>query len=90
METPEYEAQIEFLAQQYSDETLESALVAMLWGLATNPEEYDRITQSIRVAKSRSFDEERPRFRIFFEIVDNSTVLLVWIEEIGATEEIES
>ena len=87
-EAPEYQAQAESLAQVFSDETLEAALLGILWGIATNPEQYDRVTWNIRVAKSRSFDAEHPCFRMFFEIVDDDKVLLLWIEEIGGTEEI--
>jgi hypothetical protein len=87
VETPEYEAQLESLAQTYSDETLEASLLGLLWGIATNPEKFDKVTWSIYVAKSRSFDAG-PCFRVFFQIIDENKVLLLWIEEIGGTEEI--
>src|ERR1700733_3061213 len=87
VETPEYEAQLESLAQTYSDETLEVFLLGLLWGIAANPEKYDKVTWSIYTAKSRSFDDG-PSFRVFFEIVDENKVLLLWIEEIGGTDEI--
>ena len=87
VETPEYVAQLESLAQAYSDETLEVFLLGLLWGIAANPEKYDKVTGNIYLAKSRSFDAG-PCFRLFFEIVDENKVGLLWIEEIGGTEEI--
>lgn len=89
VETPEYEAQLESLAQIYSDEVLESAIQGVLWGIAKNPERYDRVTGNIWRARSRSFDPEHPSFKIFFGIPNETEVLLMWIEEIGGTEEIE-
>jgi hypothetical protein len=87
VETPEYVDQAESLAQIYSDETLELYLLGVLWGIATNPSQYDRGTGNIYVARSRSFDAG-PTFRILFEIIDENKVGLLWIEEIGGIEEL--
>ncbi len=92
VETPEYEAQLESLAQVYSDEVLESAIQGVLRGKMCEdpPERHDKVTGNIwRSYMSRSFDPEHPSFKIFFGIPNESEVLLVWIEEIGGTEEIE-
>lgn len=89
VETPEYNAQLESFATKYSDELLEAALMGVLWGIATNPERYDRVTGRIWRAQSRSFDPRHPCFKIFFGIPNESDVLLMWIEEISGTEEIE-
>jgi hypothetical protein len=63
VETLEYEAQLESLAQVYSDEVLESAIQGVLWGIAKNP------AGNIWRAQSRSFDPEHPSFKIFFGIL---------------------
>jgi hypothetical protein len=69
---------------------LEAALRGLLWGIATNPERYDKVTGNIWQAKSRSFDPGQPRFTIIFGIPNENTVLLMWIEEISSIEEIGS
>ncbi len=88
VETPEYSDQFESIAQTYSDEVLETLLLGVFWGLASNPEHYDKITWSIRRARSVSFHPEDPRFDILFEIRDEDTIGLLWIQEIGGIEEI--
>src|SRR5882724_8939043 len=87
VETDEYTAQLESLAQAYSDEVLDAALMGVLWGIAISPEKYDRVTGNMWQARSRSFDAEHPCFRIFFGIPNQNEVLLMWIEEVGGTEE---
>ena len=90
VETPEYTAQLDALVERFSIEILESALMGVLWGVATNPEVYDRGTWNIRRAKSRSFDalfQSFPSFVILFTITDQNTVTLLWIEEVTAISE---
>ena len=87
VETPEYSAQLDSLVERYSVEILEAALMGVLWGIATNPEEYSRGTWNIRQAKTRSFDALHPSLVILFEIADQNKVLLRWIEEISALDE---
>jgi hypothetical protein len=66
--------------------------MGLLWGIATNPRAYDKTTWAIYQAKSRSLGLVSPTFRILFQIQneyeDNEQVLLLWIEEMSATEEI--
>jgi hypothetical protein len=88
IETPEYAAQLESFAQKYSDEVLEGAIMGLLWGIATTPERYDKVSGNIWMARSRSFSEEYPSFKIIFGIPNQNDVLLMWIEEIGGIEEI--
>lgn len=59
----------------------------VLWGIATDPEQYDRVTTNIRMTRSRTFRDEGPCFKIFFSIQDADHALLMWIEEISDTEE---
>jgi Aminoglycoside/hydroxyurea antibiotic resistance kinase len=59
IETPEYIAQLDLLADKYSAELLDAALTGVLWGFANNPEKYERVTAGIPGAKSRSFDATR-------------------------------
>ena len=66
VETPEYQAQLDFLASRYSEEVLTMALTGVLWGIARNPEQYEKITWNIRKAQSRGFHASQPRFKIFF------------------------
>jgi hypothetical protein len=88
VETPEYSDQFESIAQTYSDEVLERLLLGVFWGLATNPEQYDKITWNLRRARTMSFDQEDPRFDILFEIRDDDTIGLLWIQETGGIEEL--
>jgi hypothetical protein len=84
VETPEYQAQLDFLAAKYSVELLEGSLMAALWGMATNPQAYEQVTWNIRMAKTRSRNAVHPCFQIFFEIKNENEVLLLWIEEVDS------
>jgi hypothetical protein len=86
VEADEYTAQLSHLQVRYSREVLEAALMGVLWGIATNPEQYDKVTWNIYGAKSRPLN--LPRFRIFFQIMDDDHVLLMWIEELGSIDDI--
>jgi hypothetical protein len=88
VETPEYSGQFESIAQTYSDEVLETLLNGVFWGMATNPEEYERVTANIRRARTTSPDPDDPRFDILFEINDENTIGILWIEEISALEDL--
>jgi hypothetical protein len=90
LETAEYSAQLESFAQAYSDEVLEAALQGVLWGIATNPDRYERVTANpdIWMARARSFNDDDPCFKIFFGIPNSHQVLLLWIEEIRSIDEI--
>jgi hypothetical protein len=88
VEAPEYSQQFESIAQTYSDEVLERLLNGVFWGMATNPEEYERVAANIRRARTRSPDPHDPRFDVLFEIKDVDTVGLLWIEEISALEDL--
>ena len=90
IETAEYTAQLKALASRYSFEALEAALMGVLWGIATNPERYDKVTGNIWQARSRSFSAGQPCFKIFFGIPNQNSVLLMWIEEISSLEEMGS
>src|ERR1700719_401558 len=89
VETPEYSDQFESIAQTYSDEVLETLLLGVFWGMATNAEQYDdKVTWNIRRARSTSPDPKDPRFDVLFEIKDENTIGLLWIQEIGGIEEL--
>jgi len=91
-ETDEYTAQYDALVSRYSDEVVTPPLLGLLWGIATNPQEYSRVTAHIYKAQSRSLGLTIPIFVIYFEILNKGTdeeqVLLLWIEEMKTTEEI--
>jgi hypothetical protein len=88
VETPEYSAQFEAIAQTYSDEVLETLLLGVFWGMATNAEQYDKVTWKILRARGTSSDPKDPRFDVLFEIKDENTIGLLWIQEIGGIEEL--
>lgn len=60
--------------------------------MAKSPRAMDQLTGSIWMAKSKYLGLTVPRFTIFFSIEGDAPetehILLLWIEEIGATEEI--
>jgi len=87
IETPEYTGQLTYLAVKYSPELIEGTLMGLQWGIATNPEGYERVTGNISEAKGRSFNTGIPSLRIFFQIKDADNVLLLWVEEISSIEE---
>lgn len=86
VETPEYTAQRDAIVTKYSDDVIDPPLNGLLWGIATNPDQYDRATANIYRALSRSLGLTIPILRIFFAIEnkaeDNEYVLLLWIEEV--------
>jgi hypothetical protein len=88
VETEEYTAQLDALADQYSVDVFEAALLGLLWGIATNPQKYEKVTGSVYQAKSRSFDALRPSLRVLFSIEDDHRVILMWVEEIDSIDEL--
>lgn len=86
VETPEYSAQRDAIAAKYSEEVIGPPLNGLLWGIATNPDQYDRATVNMYRALSRSLGLTIPVLRIFFGIenqgADDEHVLLLWIEEV--------
>ena len=86
VETSEYTAQRDAIVTQYSDEVIGPPLSGLLWGIATNPDQYEKATAKIYRALSRSLGLTVPILRIFFGIEnkaeDNEYVLLLWIEEV--------
>ncbi len=88
VEAPEYSEQFESIAQTYSDEVIEQLLLGAFWGMATNAEQYERVTGNIRRARTASPDQGDPRFDVLFEIRDENTIGLLWIQEIGGLEQL--
>lgn len=92
VELPEYTAQCDSLIAKYSEDVIGRVLLGLLWGIAANPQAYDRTTWNVRIAKSASLGLTIPTFRIFFQIQnegkEDEQVLLCWIEETGTTEEV--
>lgn len=86
VDTPEYSTQRDAIVAKYSEEVIGPPLNGLLWGIATNPDQYDRATTKIYRALSRSLGLTIPVLRIFFGIenkgTDNEYVLLMWIEEV--------
>jgi hypothetical protein len=90
VETPEYSVQRDTIVAKYSDEVLGPPLRGLLWGIATNPSQYDKATANIYRALSRSLGLTVPILGIFFGIenkgTDNEYVLLLWMEEVNEME----
>jgi hypothetical protein len=92
-ETDEYTAQADALCAKHSLNVIEPILSGLLWGIATNPQAYDRTTWATRWAQSkRSLGLTVPVFTIIFQIqnegLENEAVLLLWVEEVGSMGEI--
>jgi|ERR1700692_2131495 hypothetical protein len=91
-ELPEFTAQFDSIVQQHSEEVIGPVLAGLIWGIATNPQAYDRTTWNMRVAKSSSLGLTIPTFRIFFQILNegknDEQVLLCWIEETSSIDEV--
>ena len=68
VETPEYTAQRDAISAKYSDQVIGPPLNGLLWGIATNPDQYDRATANIYRALSRSLGLTVPILRVFFAI----------------------
>src|SRR5437764_15326199 len=88
IETPEYSAQLASITERYSTDLIEATLMGIFWGLATNPEKYDKVTWNIYVAKTESFNPAIPRLKIFFGIQNENAVLLLWVEEMSNAEDL--
>ena|SRR5215467_1083889 len=85
----EFTQQYDMLAQRYSEEKLAEALRGVLWGIATNPTHYDRVTANIYQAKTRPLGLSVPPFKINFGMgKSDNKVVMMFIEEVTGTEEI--
>jgi len=91
VELPEYTAQLDEIVAKYPLDVIEPILRSLMWGISTNPTQYDTVLWNHRIAKSRAFRLETPTFRIFFKIEkqgqDDEQIVLCWIEEISAVDE---
>jgi hypothetical protein len=82
IETAEYTAQLDSIVERHSVDAVESVLMGLFWGIATNPERYDKVTWNIYQAKSRSFNPILPMLKVLFGIKNENEVLLLWVEEV--------
>jgi hypothetical protein len=91
-ESLEFSAQFDAIVEKHSLSVIGPVLDGLLWGIASGPKGYDRVTWNIRVAKNQVFGLTVPRLRIFFGIESEDEadehVLLLWIEEIGASDDL--
>lgn len=81
-----YQKQAENLG--YTDEQLDSALGAIVWALATDPEYYPVIpgTQRLRVTKTDPYSHEEkwiPALKVWYVIQDDGSILLKGITLCG-------
>lgn len=92
IELPEYSAQIDAIVGRHSPDVIAPVLSGLLWGIASNPRAYERLSWNIRIAKSRSLNLATPRLLILFQIEnegeDNEQILLCWVQESSPIDEI--
>jgi hypothetical protein len=94
IEKDEYSKQLDGLLDRYSaqQDLLEYIINGLLWGIATNPQAYDRTTWRVRWAPSNSFGAKLPAFVIVFQIqnegLEDEHVLLLWIDELSAIRDV--
>lgn len=92
VETPEYTAQFDEIEAKHDVDLLTPLLAATMNGIATTPTAFECVLWDIRMAKTRSFRPEHPAFRVFFQIQNEGKndehILLCWIEEISAIDEL--
>lgn len=92
VETEEYSAQCDALLGRYSFQVLQPILDGLQWGIATNPQAYDRTTWDTRQAISRDLGLTIPRIKIIFQIqnegLEDEQILLLWIEDMSSLSEI--
>lgn len=91
-ETEEFSAQYDHIVGRYSEDVVGPPLSGLLWGIAANPKAYQQVTWLIRRARSRSLGLTVPVFEILFSIEnegqESESVLLLWIQEVSATEDL--
>ena len=89
---PEFAAQFDAIIERYSEQVIGPVIDGLMWGIASSPQEYDRTTWNMRIAKSPSLGLTIPTLRIFFQILneaqENERVLLCWIEETSTIDDI--
>jgi hypothetical protein len=92
METPEYTANYDEIVERHSLAVIGPVLTGLIEGIAKNPRAMHRTTGRIWMTKSKSLGLTIPTFTIFFSIEGESTeseqILLLWIEENSAADEI--
>jgi NAD dependent epimerase/dehydratase family enzyme len=83
----EFTVQYDMLVERYSEEVMEQALRGVLWGIATNPWQYDRVTAHIYQAKTRPLGLSVPPFKVNFGTGEtDNEVVMMFIEEVTGTE----
>jgi hypothetical protein len=91
VESEQYTALFDMIAAKYPAHILRRLLSGVMWGIAKNPQAYNRVLGGIRIAKTRSFGQAFPTFSVLFQIQnegeDDENVLLKWIEEASANDE---
>jgi hypothetical protein len=85
-ETPEFSAQFLSISERYPSKVFDPIIDVLLWGIASNPREYDQTTWNIRIAKNRTMGLGIPQIQVMFQIQSegqaDESVLLLWIEEL--------
>jgi hypothetical protein len=91
VETEEFSAQHDEIVARYSLDVIGPVLNGLYWGIAENPRAYSRTVGKIYLARSRQVGLTVPVFTIFFSIEnegrEDEMVLLLWIEEANAIED---
>jgi hypothetical protein len=92
IETLEYSAECDEILKRHSFEVIGPVLAGLVEGISKNPRALDRVTGNIWKMRSKSLGLTIPTFTIFFSIEGESSeserILLLWIEENSALDEI--
>jgi hypothetical protein len=92
IETAEFSAQFDAIVKRHSANVIVPVLTGLLDGIAKNPQVFGKTSWNTSLARSDSLGLTIPTFRIVFQIQDEGKdtecVLLLWIQEDSAFEEI--
>jgi hypothetical protein len=92
VETEEFTAQIDDIVARHSMNVILPVLAGLFDGIAKNPRAFGRTIGHLRCARSDSLGLTIPTFTVLFQIQnegqENEHVLLGWIQENSALDEI--
>lgn len=91
-ESSEFSAQYDSIMEKHSVSVIGPVIDGLLWGIASGPKGYDKVTWNIRMGRSDNLGLTIPQVTIFFSIENEDQsdehILLLWIEELGSIDEL--
>jgi hypothetical protein len=92
VETPEFTSQFDEIVEHHSRAVIVPILTGLLDGIARSPQSFERTLGRTRLARSDSLGITIPTFTIVFQILEegkeSERVLLLWIQENDAFNEL--